>query len=222
MKFLDLTGNKYGRWTVLERDMTKKGTRWICICECGNKKSINPTVLKNGHSQSCGCLWKENVIKDRIDIVGERYGKLLVIKKIDNKGYWECLCDCGNKKIIYAPVLYCGAVKSCGCLKKEMMSGSNSIFWKGGVTEKTRKIKKTPIFMRWSKTIRKNDNYTCQKCQSKEKLHAHHIINYIFDPTKALNLDNGVTLCETCHKEFHKINGKKENNLEQLNKFLNI
>lgn len=51
------------------------------------------------------------------------------------------------------------------------------------------------------------------------ELHAHHI-NYIFDPSKALDLDNGITLCEECHKLFHKTYCKKENNIEQLNKFL--
>ena len=37
---------------------------------------------------------------------------------------------------------------------------------------------------------------------------------------KVLDLENGITLCETCHKEYHKIYGKKENNNEQLKTYL--
>lgn len=53
------------------------------------------------------------------------------------------------------------------------------------------------------------------------QLPCHHIINWAFDKTKALDLNNGITLCEKCHKLFHKNYGKKENNIEQLNEFLN-
>jgi len=56
----DLTGRKFGRLTVLERDEKRKDrTFWICKCNCGNIISIYITHLKTGSTKSCGCLRKE-------------------------------------------------------------------------------------------------------------------------------------------------------------------
>lgn len=222
-RFIDLSGRKFGKWMVIERDISsKEKVSWMCECECGNKKSLIPSVLKNGHSKSCGCFWKEVMRKERIDLIGRKFGRLLVIGRADRKGKWECECDCGKRTIVYAPSLYSGSSKSCGCIRVENLSGENSIFWKGGITDETRQLKHSYKFQRWSKLIKRRDNKECKKCFSKEKLHAHHIINYSFDPSMALVIDNGITLCETCHKEFHRINGVKENNKYQLNIFLKI
>lgn len=56
-----------------------------------------------------------------IDITGNKYGMLTVIRRVENapKGVarWECRCDCGNIVIVRGGNLKNGAVKSCGCLK---------------------------------------------------------------------------------------------------------
>lgn len=55
----DLTGQKFGKITVLSLDEEKKyhnGLVWICQCDCGNIVSIPSMHLINGHTQSCGCL----------------------------------------------------------------------------------------------------------------------------------------------------------------------
>ena len=53
----DLTGNKYGMLTVIkEAERDKNGRRWLCECECGNKKIILGKNLKKGNTKSCGCL----------------------------------------------------------------------------------------------------------------------------------------------------------------------
>ena len=63
----DLLGQRFGRWTVVERDRSKpadrKGTNawWICACDCGTTRPVNPYSLTSGKSQSCGCLHKEKV-----------------------------------------------------------------------------------------------------------------------------------------------------------------
>lgn len=61
----------------------------------------------------------------RIDLTGNRYGRLLVTK-FDRKNqhgdtYWVCRCDCGNYKSIASNKLRSGWTKSCGCLHKEIM-----------------------------------------------------------------------------------------------------
>ena len=61
----DLTGKKFGRLTVKEKDTKKSKGRnyWICECDCGNIKSIRTDALTCGHTKSCGCLNKETQFK---------------------------------------------------------------------------------------------------------------------------------------------------------------
>ena len=55
--FVDYSGQKFGRLTVLSRAENKNGrTMFNCVCECGNKKAIWIESLKNGSTKSCGCL----------------------------------------------------------------------------------------------------------------------------------------------------------------------
>ena len=56
--FKDETGKVYGRLTVLSRNgIDKSGCiKWNCRCECGAEKEISGHSLRNGSSQSCGCL----------------------------------------------------------------------------------------------------------------------------------------------------------------------
>lgn len=58
---LDLTGIKYGRWTVLSRERSAKHGQslWKCVCDCGNIKIITGAVIKSGESKSCGCYKNE-------------------------------------------------------------------------------------------------------------------------------------------------------------------
>lgn len=61
-KFIDITGEKYGRLTAVYRaENSKKGrTRWSCLCDCGNAKIVESHKLVSGHTSSCGCLWTES------------------------------------------------------------------------------------------------------------------------------------------------------------------
>lgn len=57
-KFIDLTGEKFGKLTVVERKGTDKhgGALWLCKCECGNEKLTTSNHLRMGKCSSCGCL----------------------------------------------------------------------------------------------------------------------------------------------------------------------
>lgn len=57
----DLTGERFGRWTVIEsagRDKNRR-RRWLCKCDCGTERVIPEGRLKSGDSRSCGCLQRE-------------------------------------------------------------------------------------------------------------------------------------------------------------------
>lgn len=67
-------------------------------------------------------------MRKRINLIGNKFGKLTVLKKgkkviykNQSKIYWECLCSCGKKTEVVAGSLLNGLVKSCGCLRDEMV-----------------------------------------------------------------------------------------------------
>ena len=71
--FKDLTGEKFGRLTVLGLSEKKSGRKsyWVCECQCGNKKLVRSDSLKRGQVQSCGCLKKE---QNRINLDRTTHG----------------------------------------------------------------------------------------------------------------------------------------------------
>ena len=68
-KHIDLTGQTFGRLTVLEKAAPyispcgQKLTRYSCKCICGNIVTVNSLYLKNGRTRSCGCLQREHAKK---------------------------------------------------------------------------------------------------------------------------------------------------------------
>lgn len=65
---------------------------------------------------------KEDLIGDK-DLTGKKFGKLNVIeyayRRDDKFICWKCKCDCGNEVIVFQGHLKSGAIKSCGCFRKE-------------------------------------------------------------------------------------------------------
>lgn len=59
---MDLTGQRFGRWTVIDRapDRRRGYPEWNCVCECGGRKAVRANILRNGSSRSCGCLNRED------------------------------------------------------------------------------------------------------------------------------------------------------------------
>ena len=59
-----------------------------------------------------------------INLVGEQFGMLTVIKRAENSStggsQWLCICDCGKNKIVKSIYLRNGGTKSCGCLLEEI------------------------------------------------------------------------------------------------------
>ena len=97
----------------------------------------------------------------------------------------------------------------------------NNPNWKGGITPISHKIRSLIEYKLWHKSCIQRDFFTCQKCnQSGGKLEVHHINNFAEFPEIRFAIDNGIALCKKCHKEFHKIYGRKNNTREQLEKFI--
>ena len=125
MALIDLTGQKFGRLTVINRyidtdhNPTDRHARWDCQCECGNKTIVIGRDLRAGKVKSCGCFQKEQTSKAHgSQLIGKRFGRLVVIKQEVSKNHrtmWLCQCDCGNKCIACSLDLLQGDTYSCGC-----------------------------------------------------------------------------------------------------------
>ena len=57
-KFIDLTGQKFGKLTIVRRMENDKHNhaRWLCQCDCGNEKVIMSSDIISGKTKSCGCI----------------------------------------------------------------------------------------------------------------------------------------------------------------------
>ena len=103
------------------RDAVLKGVRWQCSCLCGGTAIALTANLMKGHTQSCGCKTRERCIARRKNLVGQKFGLLTVIFRMesrpDGKTYYHCLCVCGKTTASASSTLLRGRAKSCGCLK---------------------------------------------------------------------------------------------------------
>jgi len=228
-KVEDLTGRQFGRLKVLKRAPNRNNepgqVMWECKCECGNIFIALAQALKNGSTQSCGCLRAEK-IRERcfIDLTGKRYGRLTVVK-IEGfyKAYtiYECKCDCGQTVFVRGGNLTHDQVKSCGCLHIDAISGENSFHYNPNKTDEER-LKERYILGEHAKNHFRNavferDDYTCKVCGTKGgRLNAHHLNAWSWDKNNRFNVNNGITLCQKCHKLFHSKYGKGENTKEQF------
>ncbi len=57
-------------------------------------------------------------------------------------------------------------------------------------------------YKKWRRAIFNRDNYTCQSCDKRGgDLEADLIKQYAFYPDLRLDIDNGRTLCKSCHRK---------------------
>jgi len=75
----------------------------------------------------------------------------------------------------------------------------------------------------WRRQVYERDNFTCQCCGDNKggNLTAHHLDGYSWCKEKRTDIDNGITLCKTCHIQFHKIYGNFNNTKQQFIEYMN-
>lgn len=92
--------------------------------------------------------------------------------------------------------------------------GSASLFWKGGITPQTKKIRTSLEYRMWRESVFRRDNFTCIWCGVKSGcgktviLHADHIKPFAYFPELRFAIDNGRTLCIDCHKKTDNYAGR--------------
>ena len=77
-------------------------------------------------------------------------------------------------------------------------------------------------YKKWVYNVYKRDDYTCQCCGKRGgDLVAHHLNSYNWDKEHRIDVNNGITLCEQCHRDFHIKYGMGNNTKEQYIEFIN-
>lgn len=149
MASVDLVGQRFGRWQVLELSSARyqdRWTQWICRCDCGTLRAVRTSDLRLGKSKSCGCVSAEKArargYGSLTNLTNRKFGRLKVIafagRKQDGESLmtrvsqvvyqqkikrarpvWRCRCDCGNEVVVRHECLIHGHTRSCGCFHKE-------------------------------------------------------------------------------------------------------
>lgn len=121
----DLVGARFGRWSVVA-PASKRGTKkyYLCKCDCGTEREVYINSLKNGASQSCGCLFRElSAARRTVDLKGRVFGRLHPVERVGQNRWgdhiWRCACDCGGECFSTTHDMRSGHTKSCGCLNLE-------------------------------------------------------------------------------------------------------
>lgn len=113
MPMKDLTGMRFGKLVAIEPAGKNKfgNYQWLCKCDCGSEIIALSGNLLKGNTKSCGCIQKN-------DLTGNRYGKLVVVERLDTDSHGDtmylCRCDCGNEIIAKQSNLVKGHYESCG------------------------------------------------------------------------------------------------------------
>ena len=98
--------------------------------------------------------------------------------------------------------------------------------WNNELTEEERQNRDRRFFKKendeFKKHVRERDKYICYICKKEHSIIVHHLNSYNLDIENRFNADNGVVLCEECHKNFHRQYGYGNNTQEQFYEYSRI
>lgn len=123
-------GDVFNYLTVIEYAENKY---YKCKCSCGAIKNIRKDHLLSNETKSCGCFNKKSLgdrRKNGNDLSNKKFGHLLAIERIfknGNYGFWRCICDCGNERIVGTGTLKAGKQNSCGCYLAKKGKGKKPV-----------------------------------------------------------------------------------------------
>ena len=125
-------GTRYNRLVIINEvpaeERSRKARELICKCDCGNTIKVKASNVFSGNTKSCGCIWKESLLRAKHDIVGKRFGRLIANEEVRKNGRicFRCKCDCGKLTTVNVHNLLTGNTQSCGCLHKETLEYQTS------------------------------------------------------------------------------------------------
>lgn len=166
-------------------------------CYCGNEIEIMPRDegKRKFCNRNCQSKWQSEFLRGKNH---PEYMERIVV-----------ICDnCGGE--IKKTPSYIKKHNFCNQICKSKwqiknLCNENNPNWKGGITSEDINFRSSSECKDWRVSVFERDDYTCQECGDKGGvvLNAHHILPYSDwrEPRFSLNIKNGITLCEDCHRE---------------------
>lgn len=203
-------------------------------CSCGNIFERTPRVVLFQKSYLCMECIKESIRKQQMKtteqfieevktLVGEEYTVLGKYKGANKKikiRHNSSVCDNYVFELAASSFLRGTRCPKCAIIKQ---TGEGHPRYNPNLTDEERKARRdlyNRVIREWRNKIFARDKYRCQICgNKKDDLNAHHLYSWHSHKEKRFELDNGITLCETHHKEFHSIYGYKNNTKEQFEEY---
>ncbi len=194
------------------KSMPHKLRGW-CVCPfCGKERFLNLKSVFRFASTACkGCVKKNSAFEA---VVGKRFNRLVVVSKIDVKRGKQkvlCKCDCGKTTSLHIYSLVSGQIKSCGCFsteRKKAACGPLGSRYNPNLSDEQRQLsaKQRTNYQskHWRREVLERDENTCTICDATDKLVAHHLNGFKNNESLRYDVNNGVTLCWSCHHSFHQ------------------
>lgn len=179
---------------------------------------------------------KKPILRNRNGKMVRDYQKqikhLPAIVKIEDLSYGssvkvECNCDRCDKIMTmcyytYKKINHNGKTYYQSCANSLFHSGENNARWNFSKTKEERELQRNSSeYFLFCKNVLNRDAYACRCCGSKNDIQVHHLDGYDWCKEKRTEVENGITLCEICHKNFHMIYGKGSNTKEQFEEWFN-
>lgn len=174
-----------------------------CTCYiCGKEFDRKPALIKRAKhpvcSRECQSVLKQ---RDWVEINCCICGKPMMrrVSRLKTRTYNVCSKDC--KAVLTHRLCYDESIPD------EVRQTDRNYF---------------PENRAFVKAVMKRDDYTCKICGKRGgNLAAHHINGFNWDTENRFNPENGITLCETCHRGFHAKYGYGNNTSKQFDEYAN-
>jgi 5-methylcytosine-specific restriction endonuclease McrA len=226
-------GSKKLTIEFIREQFEKEGYTLVSDVYVNSKTPLKYVCLNKHEGEIMWCNWKQGkrckkcsgIEKLTVQFVRKQFEKegytLITKVYINNKQKLEYICPKNHE----CSTQWDRWIQGHRCSKcwYESNKGKNHPRWDLSLTNKDRQKRCLIIdYIKWARAVKERDNFTCQVCGNNKggNLVSHHLESYNNSPDLRIVLDNGVCLCEKCHKNFHHQYGYGNNTREQFEEFM--
>lgn len=207
----DLVGDEY---LVTGEYVTAKSKISILHTDCSHEYTVRPDDFLSGGTRCPKCFGNirktteqyESEVKTLFGntyvVLGEYSNTKTSILMMHNEE------KCQHEFMVSPDAFLRGShCNKCGTEKR---SGKFHYKYNPNLTNKERDARdmQNGEIRKWRNKVYKRDNYTCQACHEQGgRLNAHHLYSWDKHEDYRFDVENGITLCQSCHKDFHRSYG---------------
>lgn len=203
-------------------------------CKCGGEFNKSYNEFNNSKKQCPECSKLDSIelknnllnikMQEKVKSEFDKRGCILIDEYVNAKTLMRYVGSCGHEdKVSYDS--YKNRIDKtglCSHCARRLYRGENAYNWNGGSSE-SQAYRKTYESKNFVRQVMKRDKFTCKICgHYSTDLNVHHLDGYNWCKEKRTDVENGITLCKTCHDSFHDMYGRGDNTKEQLEEYLQV